>query len=500
MQLDVHAPHEGDAVSERVNHHGHFLITTRRVEGDHLAARKARDVEPVMRVVAGRPVVAEGEVGEKAQEAALAGRNLRDDQHAVAAGGLKISKGRAGTGKSWTLQAVREAHEQDGRTGWDRGTVVIVDEAAMLDARVTGEFLHEARRSGAKLILAGDDRQLASIERGGLFAELRQRHGSAVVTEVTRQRVDWQRQAARDLAEGRVEAAVRAFARQGAIAWSGTQDAARAALVERWKADTAAEPDATRFVFAYTNRDVDRLNTALRQVRKERGELGVEHRFETAHGPASFAIGDRVQLTATLKRAGLYNGQAGVITGIDPVTGVIRARLDGPAGGESREVAWSAAEFTGFRHGYAGTIYKGQGRTLDHTYLYHSHHWRQTSSYVALTRQRERATIFAATETARDVAQLARQVGRGEVCAASLAWATRAELPSALRAKAATAASKVEAAASDGHADTAADRLAVTKREAAGTAWLIPPRMSRKRARQLRPRAGPGQRGGHRGR
>ena len=48
--------------AERANHHAHLLITTRRVEGDHLAARKARDVEPVVRTVAGRSVVAEGEV------------------------------------------------------------------------------------------------------------------------------------------------------------------------------------------------------------------------------------------------------------------------------------------------------------------------------------------------------------------------------------------------------------------------------------------------------
>ena len=76
------------------------------------------------------------------------------------------------------------------------------------------------------MILAGDDRQLASIERGGLFAELRQRHGSAEITEITRQRVDWQRQAARDLAEGRFEEAVAAFDRAGAITW--TQDHAEA--------------------------------------------------------------------------------------------------------------------------------------------------------------------------------------------------------------------------------------------------------------------------------
>ncbi|HME21202.1 MAG TPA: hypothetical protein VKI44_07595 [Acetobacteraceae bacterium] len=50
----------------------------------------------------------------------------------------------------------------------------------------------------------------------------------------------------------------------------------------------------------------------------------------------------------------------------------------------------------------AGTIYKRQGKTLDHTYLLHTHHWRAAASYVALTRQRERAQVFVATETARD--------------------------------------------------------------------------------------------------
>ena len=689
VQLDVHAPHEGSAESERANHHAHLLITTRRIEGDHLAARKARDVEPVVRAVAGRPVVAEGEAwgavwrehqdryfqahglelrvdplathaqehlgpvrmrvvdaeanvraeeiaaanraaardpdqvlatltrenatftereldrllarhlhdeqehlavkatvfghrdvlalhdpatGEDvrryttrqvraqertaladaarvargrqraveagAQEGALETRSLREDQrrafeHAVAAGGLKIIEGRAGTGKSHTLQAVRDAHEragcrvlglaptnavaQDLKTegfaeagtvhsalfrlknglgeAWSARTVVIVDEAAMLDARVTGELLHEARRSGAKVILAGDDRQLTSIERGGLFAELRQRHGSVEISQVTRQRADWQRQAARDLAEGRIGEAVHAFARHGAISWSRTQDEALERLVARWTADTAAEPAATRFVFAYANADVDRLNTALWQVRRERGEFGTEHRFATRHGAMEFAVGDRVQLTATLKRAGLYNGQAGTITGIDAATGVIRARLDGPAGGEGREVSWSAREFDGFRHGHAGTIDKGQGRTLDHTYLHHSHHWRHASSYVALTRQRERATIFAATETARDVGQLARQMSRSEVRAASVAWATRDELPARLRIQA--DAPKIEpVGVRADRADVATGRPAegyratTTRRglltapavrmepRSADLGWLIPPRLS----------------------
>jgi Ti-type conjugative transfer relaxase TraA len=406
------------------------------------------------------------------QEAALASRTLRDDQrlafeHAVSRGGLKLIEGRAGTGKSYTLAAVRDAHERagyrvvglaptnavaqdlkadgfaeadtvhaalfglkNGRTSWNQRTVLVVDEAAMLDSRVTGEVLAEARAAGAKVILTGDDRQLASIERGGLFTELRKIHGAAEITEVTRQKVGWQRQAARDLAEGRFDAAVQAFDRHGAVTWTTDEDASRTALVARWKVDSLADPGASRFVFAYTNADVSRLNAELRQVRRDRGELqGVDVMLTTKHGEAGFAVGDRVQFTDTAKKLGVYNGNAGVITGLDADTGRVVVQLDAAAGKEGRVVTWSASDgFEGFRHGYAGTIYKGQGKTLDHTYLVHTRHWRAAASYVALTRQRESAQVFVATETARDAQQLARQMGRGEVKAASVAWVTEAEV------------------------------------------------------------------------
>lgn len=358
--------------------------------------------------------------------------------------GLALIDGQAGTGKSYIMAAIREAYEaaghrvvglgptnviaqdmqrdgfkraatvhselfalNNGRTGWDRRTVVMVDEAAMLDTKLMAMVTAHAHAAGAKLILVGDDRQLASIARGGMFGALKDRYGAAALTEVTRQRKDDDRRAASMMAEGNFHDALAMYEAKGGITWTRTQDEARAALVRRWAADTAADPDKSRFVFAYTNADVAQLNADIRAVRRSRGELGADHEMPTADGIERFAVGDRLQFTGTDKRAGLYNGSVGTVQAIDATR--LTVRLDGRRGDLRR---FDAAEFPHFRHGYAGTIYKGQGRTLDQTYLYHSEHWRSAASYVALTRHRDKAELFVARNTAPDVQQLARQMAR----------------------------------------------------------------------------------------
>ena len=117
--------------------------------------------------------------------------------------------------------------------------------------------------------------------------------------------------------------------------------------------------------------------------------------------------GDRIQFTGNDKKAGISNGNAGTIEKIEGRQ--ITVQLDGK---KPRTLIFDAEEFKQFRHGYAGTIYRGQGRTLDQTYLYHSEHWRSAASYVALTRHREQTALFVARNTAADVKQLARQMGR----------------------------------------------------------------------------------------
>lgn len=365
-------------------------------------------------------------------------------RHATGPEGLAIIDGQAGTGKSYTMAAIRKAYEAHGdkviglaptnvikedmkrngfahaatihselfaikndRRAWNSRTVIMVDEAAMVDTKLMAQLTTYANAAYAKLILVGDDRQLSSIDRGGMFAVLKDRHGAAELSEVRRQSRNDDRRAAELMAEGNFHDALTRYDAKGGIKWTRTQEEAQAALVRKWAADTAADASKTRFVFAYTNDDVSKINFAIRKVRRERGELGPDHKFTTKRGEEAYAVGDRLQIIGTDRERGLLNGHAGTITKIKGAT--IRLQLDGRAG---QLIAFDAKEFNAFRHGYAGTIYKGQGRTLDQTYLYHSEHWRSAASYVALTRHRDKAEVFVARNTAPTLKELARQMAR----------------------------------------------------------------------------------------
>jgi ATP-dependent exoDNAse (exonuclease V) alpha subunit len=218
--------------------------------------------------------------------------------------------------------------------------------------------------------------------------------------EIHRQREGDERRASEFFAEGKFHDALGIYEGRGAIHWTRTHPEARAELLDTYERDVAGSRDKLRFIFAYTNLDVAELNQGARQVHRKLGHLGEDHELQSADGRRMFATGDRIQFSTTDKQRGIYNGTVATVTAIDG-THVAAKLLDG-----GKEISFDTAAFDGFRHGYAGTIYKGQGDTVDQAYLYHSEHWQSAASYVGMTRHREKVALFVAKNTARDLDQL----------------------------------------------------------------------------------------------
>ena len=398
-----------------------------------------------------------------AQEMTLDGEQNAAFLKATGTDGLVVIEGLAGTGKSHSLTAIREAHERagwrvlglaptntaaeglrnagfrNGRTAhlelffqengrhdrapvWDRKTVVMVDEAAMIDTRTYSRLMTRAAETGAKVILAGDDRQLSSVERGGMFTAIKERHGSVIISKVRRQTSDWQRTASEDFSEGRIGDGLRAYAEHGHVHWSGSLEESRTRLISDWDQDGRERPGINRFVYAGTNAQVNRLNLELRGIRVQRGDVKDELEVETVRGKFTLGKGDRIQFHGNDRRAGIFNGSLATIDRIDET--MIRAKTDG-----GKMIEFDSETFREFGLGYAGTVYRGQGKTQTEVYALYDNifAWNARTAYVGLTRHQSNVELYVSRDLARNEIELASFMGRQFREEASLAWETREE-------------------------------------------------------------------------
>jgi Ti-type conjugative transfer relaxase TraA len=378
---------------------------------------------------------------------------LSDEQkaallHCVTGANFFCVRGVAGAGKSYTVKGIREALEASGYRvvglaptnkvacamavdgfgyaatlhreslrqksaryadqRWDENTCVIVDEAGMVDSAMLEELLERVDATGAKVVLVGDQAQLASVARGGMFGVLKDQLGCAEIREIRRQAEDWARAASLDFAEGNIDAGLDAYAERGHLRWSETLGDATDALVRQWQRDFQAAPNVERFVYAATNASVDKLNDALQAARWQ-GAAPNFVSFATKRGRVALTVGDRIQIYGNLPKDGIYNGMIGTVAEATPDR--IRFLADG-----GKELSFTPEDFGDFGLGYAGTVYRGQGQTLPQTYaLYDSpFSWNRRTTYVALTRHKQAVSLFVPRTLAADAQTLARQMARDD--------------------------------------------------------------------------------------
>jgi conjugative relaxase-like TrwC/TraI family protein len=338
---------------------------------------------------------------------------------------VRVMEARAGTGKTFALEAVREAYERSGipviGVAWqgqaadvlqrdagipsqtaalllDRiwrgdqeaipaGAVIVCDEASMMPTRALERLTVEAAQRRARLILVGDRAQLPAIDAAGGFAALADRLDAAELVENRRQRTALQRQVADRLAAGRPSEALAVLAEHGHL--RGFDDArdARAALVAAWAKTSLADPG-SGLILAHDRHEVATLNQLARTALDQAGLLGPSRIVASGR---EWAPGDRLVCRRNDYRLGVRNGTRGTVLEVDATRRALVVRTDD---GSARRLP---DRYLGNVHyGYALTGHVSQGTTVERTYLLATPErggleW----AYVAASRQRVELTLFA---------------------------------------------------------------------------------------------------------
>jgi Ti-type conjugative transfer relaxase TraA len=413
-----------------------MIATEARLEraGDELANRREHGLPAAALRGAIAAAGSKGLVLGEEQRAAL--------EHIAGPSGISNVIGYAGTGKSAMLGIARDGWEQAGYTvrgaalsgiaaesleggsgiqsrtiaslehAWGQGRdqltardVLVVDEAGMIGTRQMERVLSHARDAGAKVVLVGDPEQLQAIEAGAAFRSIAERHGAAEITEVRRQRDDWQKDATRALATDRTAEALHAYDSRGMVQAADTREVARVELVEGWDRQRQADPGKTRIILTHTNAEVRELNQEARERVRASGGLGEDVGVTVDRGRREFAAGDRIMFLRNERSLGVKNGTLGTLERIE--NGRMAVLLDG--GGRA---AFDLKDYAAVDHGYAATFHKSQGVTVDRAHLLATPGMDRHSAYVGMSRHRDGVELHYGRDDFADLAKLARVLSR----------------------------------------------------------------------------------------
>jgi Ti-type conjugative transfer relaxase TraA len=372
----------------------------------------------------------------------LSGEQKSAFEHVTNSKGLAVVVGYAGTGKSAMLGVAREAWESAGYTvrgaalsgiaaeglengsgiasrtiaslehQWGKGReqltsrdVLVIDEAGMVGTRQMERVLSHAAKAGAKVVLVGDQQQLQAIEAGAAFRAIHERHGGVEISEVRRQLSEWQQDATRQLATVRTGETIRSYEERGMVHAADTREVARTDLIERWNEERQANPDDSRIILTHTNDEVRELNQLARGKMRAADALGADATIKAARGERQFASGDRIIFLRNERGLGVKNGTLGTVETASGQSMVVRTD-------DGREVAFDTKDYVHIDHGYAATIHKAQGMTVDRAHVLATPGMDSHSAYVAMSRHREGLALHYGRDDFADQSRLVRTLSR----------------------------------------------------------------------------------------
>lgn len=390
----------------------------------------------------------------------LSAQQMAALRHIAADTRLTVIQGHAGTGKSYLLGAAREACQHAGLdvrgvalsnaaaknllqeagiqsgsihaflSGLDAGrvhlserTVLVVDEAGMVGTRQMGRLLEAVDAVGGKLVAVGDSQQLQPVEAGGAMAGIVLRTGCFELTEVRRQAAEVDRRIAADLRLGRADRALKTLHQLNRLHLAPDGKSAQREAVRAYLQDRAAGRSV--LLLAATGPEVSSLNTGVQAHLQRSGDVAPAGVLvKLSRGYREFAVGDRLLFkeACNLPRLDLNGPGSRVINGTLGTVVAARQMTDDAAALDVKLDSGEVVRVDTGQHnkidlGYAMTVHKSQGTTVDRAHVLMSSEIAQGKqwSYVAGSRHRQEFHVYTTEKLATTCKAHAAELGRSDL-------------------------------------------------------------------------------------
>lgn len=287
------------------------------------------------------------------------------------------------------------------------GDVLLVDEIGMVSTPKLNELLTHSYNSGAVIRGMGDTRQLSAVGAGGALRLIEREVGAVYLEDVFRFRNE---DGSTNTEEANASMLLREPAATGAdkpFAWyidnnrvmAGESDAMLSKVFEAWSADTAAGKKS--LMLAANNQAVQELNKRAQIQAIAQGKVVENKRGIILHDLTTAYKGDVIVSRQNDRMNRVRGGKDFVKNG--DLWQVLSTRKDGSMvvknlkhGGKTVLLADYVAK--NVELGYASTIHRSQGATVDTTHAYVDTSTDRAGAYVGLTRGRFSNRIYVATD------------------------------------------------------------------------------------------------------
>ena len=277
------------------------------------------------------------------------------------------------------------------------GDVLLVDEAGMVSTPKFQQILQLAQERGALVRALGDYRQLSAVGSGGALRLVDREVGAAHLDELFRFKNPDEAAATLALREPPLVGDDQPFdwyKDQGRVV-AGESDVMVEQVFTAWRDDTTAGKQS--IMIASTNETVGKLNDLAQAHAMERGHVHPEHGSVRLHNEARAHVGDVIVTRQNARRLTVNSGQDFVKNG--DLWRVSQVHDDGAmtvqhlehGGKVTLPGSYVAASV---ELGYASTIHRAQGATVDTAHALVDSSTDRAGAYVALTRGREENRLY----------------------------------------------------------------------------------------------------------